>query len=441
MAAPFSILSCDAGADNDQAGILIKGVQEGSYFYRLKASYELKPTGEPLEFDIVVACNVKVTNWRSGGQSIDTAREPRVMIKATPDGGAVMIRTLAICKNKTLALAPEKIFPMTIVFDDVNDLSLGWGYSTEDAYESPLSKLTFIGASVSRSNADEWMAWREKAKAEYKHKGMLPGPWGYSYSGSSDELQDAVRDAGGGRDIANTCLGYKRLKLPESIHQKILEHWPDEADRYWVYGEGARKGLAPKGEVPKLWLWNLLFDESVRFEGGFSYAEYRAIRDRSAGLVLRDGEGFVADSKNRDVKRPTAQYPLLSRSQTIGRPVSEPLNEYPRKILISEDRKGFLRCGGAEPVDGLAVSYYGKTRGNSWTGEGLETIDGEALTPGYVPKIKGLSLDLDYRSKEHPLFVNDDLADSDINPFVPPSFILDKEGFVLDLMAWGVGGV
>jgi hypothetical protein len=42
-------------------------------------------------------------------------------------------------------------FPATIQYEDAKDLSLGMLYASEDAYDSPLAKLTFHGASIERA--------------------------------------------------------------------------------------------------------------------------------------------------------------------------------------------------------------------------------------------------------------------------------------------------
>jgi hypothetical protein len=36
-------------------------VKDRGYFYRFKASFEVKATGEEIAFDYVVACNVRLT--------------------------------------------------------------------------------------------------------------------------------------------------------------------------------------------------------------------------------------------------------------------------------------------------------------------------------------------------------------------------------------------
>jgi hypothetical protein len=66
--------------------------KDQGYFYRFRASFEVKATGEPLDFDYVVACNIRLTRWRDGGLSDDSTYSPRAMVMATNGGQAVMLR-------------------------------------------------------------------------------------------------------------------------------------------------------------------------------------------------------------------------------------------------------------------------------------------------------------------------------------------------------------
>lgn len=146
------------------------------YFYRFKASFSHK--GEPLEFDYVVACDIRITSYRGGGTSNDSTFAPKVMMMPTGDGAAVMVRTIRACNGETTenGRAPEDLFPMAIWFDDVNDMTFGWGYASEDAYESDFSQLEFHGATIDVSNRVEWEAWRESAAKDFKTIGMITTP-------------------------------------------------------------------------------------------------------------------------------------------------------------------------------------------------------------------------------------------------------------------------
>jgi hypothetical protein len=103
--------------------------KDQGYFYRFRAGFEIKGTGEKLDFDYVVACNVRLTRWRDGGLSDDTTFSPRIMVKATTGGQAVMLRTLEACHGLTSEHedVPKDVLPLAIWFDDVANLSTGLG--------------------------------------------------------------------------------------------------------------------------------------------------------------------------------------------------------------------------------------------------------------------------------------------------------------------------
>jgi hypothetical protein len=76
-------------------------VKDKGYFYRMTARFTVKETGEALDFDYVVACNIRLTRWRDGGLSNDSTFSPRVMVKATAGGQAVMLKTFYACNGIT----------------------------------------------------------------------------------------------------------------------------------------------------------------------------------------------------------------------------------------------------------------------------------------------------------------------------------------------------
>ena len=199
--------------------------QDRGYFYRFRAGFEVKDTGERIDFDYVVACNIRLTRWRDGGLSNDSEFSPRVMVKATAGGQAVMLKTLNECTGATSQNdnIPPDVLPVAIWFDSVNDLSNGLGYESEDAYNNPLSRLTFHGARIDRSSPAEWEAWRKQSADAFVERGALPGPWGYDYPISPGDFGKYVTE----------CRGYRRVRLAEIIRAKIRPLWPPERPRFW----------------------------------------------------------------------------------------------------------------------------------------------------------------------------------------------------------------
>ena len=269
-------------------------VKDNGYFYRFKANFEVKESGEQLAFNYVVACNLRITRWRSGGASDDSAVSPKAMVVATRDGHAVMIRTLQLCGGSTTenGMVPPDVLPLAVWFDDVGDLSAGLGYLSEDAYENALGRLKFLGARIEQATRADWEIWREKSAAEYVQKGALPGPWGYNFPNQPPpEL---------GRYISS-CWTYVRLKMPEEAQAKVRQLWPQDRPRYWA--------------VPT---------ETERSTLGAIVGKYGRNRlssgDLHSGQPLRSGQ-IVQIPPHVPSSWPSEMYPLLWRGLASVLPV------------------------------------------------------------------------------------------------------------------------
>jgi hypothetical protein len=282
--------------------------QEGGYFYRLRAAFELKDTGERLDFDYVVACHIRLTRWRDGGLSDDSSFSPRVMFQATTGGQAVMLKTLNQCSGLTSEnedVHPD-ILPLAIWFDSVDDLANGLGYVSEGAYDNPLGKLKFHGARIDRATRAEWEAWRKKAADAYVQRGTLPGPWGYDYP---DNLNPLNPDIG---KYVSGCSGYRRLKLPEIIRDRIDQQFPNARSRYWAAPNelGSEVGSAMQ-------------DYSVTEPAGVGgWLRRFGSPGDSSDLPVRSGRSV---GKGRVPHRwPTQTYPFLQPPMTSAVPITVP---------------------------------------------------------------------------------------------------------------------
>jgi hypothetical protein len=199
--------------------------KDDGYFYRMTAKFEGKETGERIDFDFVVACGIRAPRWKDGEQSFGTT--PHAMVKATADGHAVMVQTLQECGGSTTdnGNIPPDVLPMAVWFDNVDDLSNGLGYVSEDGYDSPLSKLRFHGARIDAATRADWNAWRKKSADEYVERAAWWGPWGYDFPGNrAEEIGKYV----------SACFGYQRLMLPDVIREQVRPFWPAERPRFWA---------------------------------------------------------------------------------------------------------------------------------------------------------------------------------------------------------------
>jgi hypothetical protein len=113
-------------------------VTTGSHFYRLLSSY--MHGNERVDFDIVVGCSIRATDYQDNEHSFDAVRDPLIFAKATEDGGAIMQIVSNACEGETTenGLVPQDFLPGVVWFDKKSDLSFGIGYVSEDAFSNPV---------------------------------------------------------------------------------------------------------------------------------------------------------------------------------------------------------------------------------------------------------------------------------------------------------------
>ena len=141
--------------DNKTAG------QDRGYYYRFKASYAYK--GEPLDFDIVVGCNVSIATYKDNSRSVEVGIAPMVYGLKMKDGHGVVIKPPEACRGETTenGKVPAALLPLVVTYEDADHPWFGLAYASEDAYESPISELKFFGATIGRASFEEWQDWRK----------------------------------------------------------------------------------------------------------------------------------------------------------------------------------------------------------------------------------------------------------------------------------------
>ncbi len=310
------------------------------YFYRFTARYSHK--GEPLVFDYVVACNIRITSYRGGDRSDDSTYAPKAMMLPTKSGGAVMVRTINACRGETTenGQAPEDLFPMAIWFDDVDDMTFGWGYATWDAYESESSQLEFHEARISAATRADWEAWREASAKDFEPVGMITTPWGVNYAEPSSRRNPNVSSDTAKRILARQCSGYVRLKIPNNIRREFQSFRKNQEHKYWYIEKSITEifKIMERGEFP-----NGKEFKNLAPGGTILYAG-------TSGLPRWGGGGTLYKQFEHTV--PYEVYPLLPISRSLDRKLLEPTSRYPRNLLIDSNRtRGFLACGGDAPYD------------------------------------------------------------------------------------------
>lgn len=207
-----------------------KSTERGSYFFRLKAKYRHK--GQPVDFDIVVACGIRVDRYRSGDSGFLASRYPRFFVKETHDGHAVMQIVPIVCRGETTkdGRVPGDFLPGVIWFDKPGDYRFGIACVSEDAFENPNSQLEFRGASIQKATRDEWEAFRKTAA---DNEGMRRRYYDRPYYWTEDARRIAEA---GGKEVeaayARGCSGVRRYKLSEAGQAVVRRYWPVGKPRY-----------------------------------------------------------------------------------------------------------------------------------------------------------------------------------------------------------------
>lgn len=240
--------------------------QDRGYYYRFKASFAYK--GDPLDFDIVVGCNVRVTTYKDSDRTVEIDIAPMVYGLKMKDGRGVVVRPPEACQGETTenGKVPATLLPLVVTYENADAPWLGLAYVSEDAYASPISELKFFGATVSRATREEWQEWRRTEAAKnfvtYEVLGI-----------NRKNIWDHVHWRPGYRAMPSNCKGFSWVKLPEPVREAIRPYWPASKPRYWHPNSDAQRAFRTVGAYEGYHDKNL---KAVLFDGHPLYSYFHA---------------------------------------------------------------------------------------------------------------------------------------------------------------------
>lgn len=381
-----------------------------SFFYRMKAEFVLKETGEPIRFDYVVGCGGVVMGNAGTSPMVFYEHHPMIMFQPVGNGHVLGLVTIDMCEDwkwgevqvgprRGESRIPDDLRPLAIWIEDINDLSFGWGYKTDDAYESPLAKIEFVEASVTKTDEAAWRAWRQKAAADYEQIGALPGPWGYNYSNETPQRQKEVNSRGNGFGILfGECFAQSQIRVPEVIINSALDEVGAPSDRYYVSLENQSR------------LFDVISSKLKERSDRLPLSAYFNGEIWFYGTLTRQGGGHITWPGGSDewglAYRPV--YPLLPRSIYMS-DINSPQDTYARGIDTSPKRLGFGACrSNQRPLDSLYKVH--------------PKMDGD-LYPN--------PFDSQAESKRHEFYIADDLVGLDPSwQRQSPVTVFDRQGYV-----------
>jgi len=255
-------------------------VDRGTYF-RLKVKLAYK--GEPQDFDIVVGCNVRRTTYKDGSTSSEGGVVPMVYGLKMPDGAGVVVRPPEACRGETTAngKVPPNLMPLVMTFENADEPWFGVGYGTDDAYDSPLSALTFGGATIEAATRADYDAWRQ---AEAAKNIVKPEMLTFNV-GNPFNKRDWYP---GRRYFPDTCLRIIRLKLPEVVREIVRPFWPEDHPTYWFGHEAWSKlfNIVSNADGSRDRSDDILFD-------GHRLLQYYGEGTPQYGVPRRGGGGMI----------------------------------------------------------------------------------------------------------------------------------------------------
>jgi hypothetical protein len=322
--------------DNKAAG------QDRGYYYRFKASYSYK--GEPLDFNIVVGCNVSIADNLDNSRSVEVGIAPMVYGLKMKDGRGVVIKPPEACRGETTenGKAPAALLPLVVTYENADQPWFGLAYASEDAYDSPISELKFNDATINRATREEWQDWRRTEAP----KNFIT----YELLGINETNRfDHPHWKPGYRVMSSICAGFAWLKLPESVSDAMRTYWPASKPRYWYPNADARNIFYSAGDYR---------GKTVLFDGSPLH-EYLSHADGIRGVARHKPGGLVGRTSHvvGDLY-PAASDLSLNRLDGTGHMPDEiklKLKKSFADVAVDLKLKGFAYCDRADAIDGVPL--------------------------------------------------------------------------------------
>jgi hypothetical protein len=339
-------------------------------YFRIVANYTYKSaTGpQPWTFNVVAGCGVSLTKYVTGDISGVSQRMPTLYALPTSDGRALMIEVVKACGGSTTenGRVPDDFFPAIVSYESADDLSLGMLYLSEDAYEGPLSRLTFHGATISAATKEEFETWMEtdgkKNLISYLSSAEIT-PKGYVTPQTVTPRHIANPGESWKEVMPNRCYGVARLKMPENLQNYVRESWDPNGPRYWTMDR--ERAVELRGWLGRGKLDNPLGETLFNGHPFWKYQIWpNTIRDGwGTGLVTRKGRGsFKAYNSmipGAISALPTEYFPVrMSEALPWLKSIDPHSKKFFRDAEIGdESKKGFFYCFSESGPDALIKHF------------------------------------------------------------------------------------
>lgn len=341
-------------------------------FYRLKVDVAYK--GEPVAFDIVVGCNVRITHYKDNDRSVETGIAPFVYGLKMSDGRGLVVRPPQACGGETTenGRVPADLLPFLAVYENADLPTEGIGYASDDAYESPLSQLRFHGATIARATRQEWEAWRRTEALKNIVKLDLMS---FHVGAPFEELPWKP----GMRLFGDYCRGIIRIALPEEVREAMRKHWPEHRPDYWYPTDDARREFFELAG-------NIASGTGIPFEGHHFHA-YSTNGMATHGMPRRSTGGMIFYRN-----APGEIYPVLSdlswNNLGLDNRLLPELRAKPKLTIadaqVRPELRGFVHCNA-----GTAPGHANTPRLRDYGDPYAYRVNGQELFETIPDRLKG----------------------------------------------------
>jgi len=333
------------------------GDAKGTYFH-LYAKYSVGGS-ERLVFDLQISCG---THTFEDGRLVH-GYLPALYAKETASGAAVMLATPRVCDAIRFAedrpVADDEEFrqswkqvvegnfiPFTIWFEDASNLTHGFGYAAESAFDNPASPLTFVDAWVEPSSERAFSRWYKTEKDNLLKEFQI-GP--RFVTGEDDKAYWATFDPEK-KLLPLSCTGVAITPFGED-QREVEQYYPTARPRYWLAPEilpdtRNGEGRSKLDLVPKLGTEYYASSPSQEFPIGYNYLRLSERDSKSDSLSSDELPDYYPAYRSDD-------YPFAGKGT---------LRE--ERLTVSVDlrpeRKGLLSCASPFNPLGYGMANFGQ---------------------------------------------------------------------------------
>jgi len=393
-----------------QAQLGLHPVPPTKDFFRIKARYVVKATGEVIQFDLVRPCQAVTARdmygdriwvpppieWSSYFYTINP-----IFPKVTGDHHLIIMRIPNGCFDRgngvqvrtANGLVPKDLLPAVIWYDDPDEPQFGWEYATEDAYASPFAKLAFEGATIEDANHDDFIEWQKNAPTGFRPSKVVKHPFGFTFA-QEQGFEDGNRTERT-FPIALGCFGAARFKLSGATRDLADLAWPSDHPHFWTLKASEEDGKQrAAGDLFK----NVFGRDSLDtlFEEGFPLNLYR-FQDNWISPT-RAGGGY----ERHDI-HPLVLFPLIHAP--FFRPFlqsDEGKTDLLYELDVRPQMQGFLACFNPPLPHTFPPGPLGRDKRLSWR------ISSEPVA--------GLGITVNQAQFPDPFFENDQYVFTRITP-------------------------